>query len=1033
MKDSQFVKISRPVLVISRSVVGLRFKEKDSVMQKPDFSAFYQTVHGYAPFPWQIRLSERVAQGRWPQALNLPTSSGKTAVVDVWLWAHSIGIAGMPRRLYYVIDRRLLVDAVADYAQDLFARSAMVGHVVRMCGGMGAAEDTWMLNPGGLALISTTLDQVGSRLLCRAYGASRWTAPVHAGLVGNDALIVIDEAHLVEPFRQTLHRIERWRSKATLATHSPWHVLTMTATPMDDSADVLTLSDDDRVHPLLSRRLSAAKLARLVNGKPSDLAGEALRLRLGGADVVGVVVNTVDTARMVYQQLAAQAECLLIIGRARPLERDLLAVEVMARAGTGTRSQGRQPLFVVATQTLEVGLDLDFDAMVSELAPVSALRQRFGRLDRLGELGSSFASVVKVPAAKWPYAKDELDDAWKWLEARTVKFGKLGKAADVGIAAQGETPAEPVLRSPVLGWPDLKLLFDPAVDIDITPYLHGEKRSTEAFVAWRSALDELPPEEWGEAVESAPPTGLELMPIPLHTLKRWLSGLESSASDLESTPEPEEVTTRVALPQVLRWDGEVAELVKISSLRTSDIVVLPASRGGCDRFGWDPASRVAVRDLFEEGLAVVPSWSGNNERTRWAIGLAEHMAGVGAKAAGFAKACGLSQAMIDTLDEAGRLHDLGKNDPRFQLMLGSFDGRLLAKSGSHEVAVSRKLAGLPRCRRHPTRSSGIKRRPGNGRPWQRGCRSSMDSGVCAIWKRSCAWQIGRAASTSKPRPWKCRMPLELTALQGHTPIGFMAAVGLLRIAPIGTKLSWNPSSQTAELHGLERETLLPHLLRHMTGRVESPELHLANDVRGFTQERFRTAYDNAAEPLASWLRAWWREDGKDGNAAPTNLCLTGGPQRMIKMARDLAQDLDPARKKGADKLVLAKFDEALFGPWRYQDDYASWGWDPATFRLAAFTPRAPTTMKMEGVAGAYWLAWESQPLFPCIHGTGTLGFEFHPRAWTWATWSVPLDLHAVQALLKQPQEAQALGGMRYRSSIVVAGQIQYFEPARTIF
>ena len=277
------------------------------------------------------------------------------------------------------------------------------------------------------------------------------------------------------------------------------------------------------------------------------------------------------------------------------------------------------------------------------------------------------------------------------------------------------------------------------------------------------------------------------------------------------------------------------------------------------------------------------------------------------------------------------------------------------------------------------------------------------------------------------------MPLELTALQGHTPIGFMAAVGLLRIAPIGTKLSWNPSSQTAELHGLERETLLPHLLRHMTGRVESPELHLANDVRGFTQERFRTAYDNAAEPLASWLRAWWREDGKDGNAAPTNLCLTGGPQRMIKMARDLAQDLDPARKKGADKLVLAKFDEALFGPWRYQDDYASWGWDPATFRLAAFTPRAPTTMKMEGVAGAYWLAWESQPLFPCIHGTGTLGFEFHPRAWTWATWSVPLDLHAVQALLKQPQEAQALGGMRYRSSIVVAGQIQYFEPARTIF
>ena len=698
-------------------------------MKKLDFGAFYQLVHGYAPFPWQIKLSESAAQGQWPEALNLPTSSGKTAVVDVWLWAHSIRIPGIPRRLYYVIDRRLLVDAVANYAENLFARSGISGNVVRMRGGMGAAEDTWMLNPGGLTLISTTLDQVGSRLLCRAYGSSRWTAPVHAGLVGNDAMIVIDEAHLVEPFRQTLHRIQRWRSKPVLAAQSPWHVLTMTATPMGNVADVLTLSDDDKAHPLLSRRLSATKMARLVNGKLTDLASEAVRLREGGAGVVGVVVNTVDTARMVYRELAAQGECMLIIGRARPIERDALAKEIMERAGTGTRRNRRAPLYVVATQTIEVGLDLDFDAMVSELAPVSALRQRFGRLDRLGELGASSAGVVKVPAAKWPYAKDQLDAAWAWLEARALKSSKLGKVADVGIAAQGDAPAEPVLQAPVLGWPDLKLMFDPAVEIDITPYLHGEKRSTEAFVAWRSALDELDQDAWSDAIESAPPTGLELMPIPLHTLKRWLSGVESSASDLESTPEPEEFTARKAVPMVLRWDGEAAELVKVSILRTSDIVVLPASRGGCDRFGWHPTSKAPVRDLLADGLIPVAVWSGSNERTRWAIGLAEHMAGVGAKAAAFAKACGLSQTMIDTLDEAGRLHDLGKNDARFQLMLGSFDGRLLAKSGSHEVAVSRKLAGLPRGWRHELGSVAqrsdiaplvrylVGTHHGRGRPW----------------------------------------------------------------------------------------------------------------------------------------------------------------------------------------------------------------------------------------------------------------------------------------------------------------------------
>lgn len=276
------------------------------------------------------------------------------------------------------------------------------------------------------------------------------------------------------------------------------------------------------------------------------------------------------------------------------------------------------------------------------------------------------------------------------------------------------------------------------------------------------------------------------------------------------------------------------------------------------------------------------------------------------------------------------------------------------------------------------------------------------------------------------------MQCDLNALHGHTPIGFMAALGLLRIAPPGTQLSWHPTTQMAQLQGPSREALLDHLLQHMTGRSTSPELLLADDVRKFGADRFRAAYEQADEAEASWLRAWWREDGKDGNTTPTDLCLTGGPQRMIKMARELAQALDPGRKKGADKFVRVKFEEALFGPWRYEDDYASWGWDPATYRPGALTAAAPAGMKMEGVAGAYWLAWESQPLFPCIHGMGTLGFESRPRAWTWATWAEPLDLHAVRALMRRPQEALALGGVRYRSSIVFAGQIQYFEPATLI-
>lgn len=85
-----------------------------------DFAAFYQNLHGFPPFPWQARLARLVAAGDWPETLNLPTSAGKTALVDIWLWGHATDIAAMPRRLYYVIDRRVLVDAVAE-------RAAVVG------------------------------------------------------------------------------------------------------------------------------------------------------------------------------------------------------------------------------------------------------------------------------------------------------------------------------------------------------------------------------------------------------------------------------------------------------------------------------------------------------------------------------------------------------------------------------------------------------------------------------------------------------------------------------------------------------------------------------------------------------------------------------------------------------------------------------------------------------------------------------------------------------------------------------------------
>ncbi|MEI2762011.1 DEAD/DEAH box helicase family protein [Methanothrix soehngenii] len=193
------------------------------------FQEFFAALHGHEPFPWQSELAKQVcASGEWPAAIDLPTGAGKTACIDValyhWLLAAREGRAHeASRRIAFVVDRRIIVDEAYDRAKTIADRIAEAAEgpllearqilrkatgdaegridVHKLRGGI-ARERNLVRDPARVSVVLSTVDQMGSRLLFRGYGTSSYAAPLHAGMFGFDTLLLLDEAHIAEPFCQ---------------------------------------------------------------------------------------------------------------------------------------------------------------------------------------------------------------------------------------------------------------------------------------------------------------------------------------------------------------------------------------------------------------------------------------------------------------------------------------------------------------------------------------------------------------------------------------------------------------------------------------------------------------------------------------------------------------------------------------------------------------------------------------------------------------------------------------------------------------
>jgi CRISPR-associated endonuclease/helicase Cas3 len=371
-------------------------------------------LEGHEPMRWQRRLFEQLCSNEIPKIVDLPTGLGKTSVMHLWFLALRQQILErqrprLPTRLVYVVDRRTVVDQATDAAKAIRRNLKSLGHdedwlAVSTLRGQLADKREWTRDPSRLAIIIGTVDMIGSRLLFSGYRSSYKLRPLEAGLLGQDALLILDEAHLSEPFAKLTRRIEGWNRNSLFVMH-------MSATSVDGASDPFTLvaSDlegDRDTNPII-RRYESQKVLIIHEGV-TDLQDAMVNAAMGLAKEnsrVVVFVRSPDAATRIAAAIRAKGKPVATLtGTLRGWERDKLLRDsqhpegrVVHRFLAPVNRPEDGSAILISTSAGEVGFDLNADHLVCDAAPLDSMIQRLGRVNRRGDGRAEAHLFVEKP------------------------------------------------------------------------------------------------------------------------------------------------------------------------------------------------------------------------------------------------------------------------------------------------------------------------------------------------------------------------------------------------------------------------------------------------------------------------------------------------------------------------------------------------------------------------------------------------------------------------------------------------------------
>ena len=728
-------------------------------MSASSFADWFRMLTGNPPFPWQQALYKRFAAGDIPASCNLPTGLGKTSIIAVWLIALANG-AKVPRRLVYVVNRRTVVDQTTDEAMRYRERLQVAGldePLRQMCAielkdgdsplaistlrGQFADNREWSADPARPAVICGTVDMIGSRLLFSGYGVGMRARPLHAGFLGQDVLLIHDEAHLEPAFQKLIETIRDEQQRCN--DFRPLRVMELTATSRGNG-EAFGLSSADRENETVNKRVQAAKAIRLHELKDSkklaeQLAAKALEFADKNRSVL-VFARTVDDVLKIADKLPKD-RLVTLTGTMRGKERDELVEHPIFKRFLPGGQSDEPTTYLVCTAAGEVGVNLSADHLVCDLTPFDSMAQRFGRVNRFGERTDTEIHVIHpqdgdLEDTPFEQACKKTLDLLRQLQgdASPDALGKLDPAA----RQEAFTPTPTIL-------PVTDILFDawalttireklpgrPPVE----PYLHGiaEWQPPETFVAWRKEVGKITGDLLAEykpqdLLEHYPLRPHELLKEPSYRAFKHFEAMAKRLADL-------------AVPVWLMDDDGKVEVLTLTELADKDnkdriegmTVLLSPSAGGLNASGMldgsapapeaesldvaDTHERIRVwsddedYDTKTDGMHRVlsiafPTEDEDAEERTWEwfkvpnegepsaskpVAWHVHVGDVGREARRILDRLHLPDDLRTAVAIAAKFHDHGKRRQQFQRgVLGNtkYPERLLAKSGKRGGRVS---------------------------------------------------------------------------------------------------------------------------------------------------------------------------------------------------------------------------------------------------------------------------------------------------------------------------------------------------------